>query len=341
MRVKARTLFLLAIFAAVVGMVTTMGLFAFPTPLPVLPLGEYVHYLTFVLILLATKLVLELLKPLFRIALSKKIPHEADIYALFQLVSYLIWAGVFIALIFSTVGLEVVDALSIGLVSAALIYVLQRPLLNLVGWGVLVTRRLYKLGDRIEITGVKGYVTQISLMNTLVREFGAWMQGDTFTGRHVSIPNSTVLEGTVHNYTRDTEFIWDELVIAITYESDHKVAEKYVRDAGEEVVGDLMRNNRNVVRSRYEFADLATYMVEEPTITLEMGESSVNLQLVYFCPSYRRRHYKSEILKRVLEKFAADSRVAIAYPHLEVVPYKSAEMEVDPQDLLQGIRPGG
>ncbi len=167
------------------------------------------------------------------------------------------------------------------------------------------------------------------------------MLGDTFTGRHVSIPNSHVLEGTVHNYTRDTEFIWDEIPVAVTYESDHKVAEKYVRDAAEEVVGDLMRNNRNVVRSRYEFADLATYMVEEPTITLDFAESSITLHLVYFCPSYRRRHYKGEIIKRILEKFAADSRVAIAYPHLEVVPYKTAEMEVDPQDLLEGMRPSG
>ncbi len=335
---RAKVIFLIASFITVVGLITTMGLFAFPAPLPILPLEGYTDYITIILVLLATKLVMELVKPLFRLALAKKIPHEADIYALFQLVSYLIWAGVFLTLIFIVIGAQVVDALSVGLVSAALIYVLQRPLLNLVGWGVLVTRRLYKLGDRIEINRVRGYVIQISLMNTLVREFGGWMAGDTFTGRYASIPNSYVLEGNVHNYTRDTEFIWDEITVSVTYESDHKVAEKYVRDAAEEVVGDMMRNNRSLVRDKYEFADLATYMVEEPTITVDFSDSSVVMYLVYFCPSYRRRYYKSEIVKRILEKFAADSRVAIAYPHIEVVPYKTADMEVESQDLMSEMR---
>ncbi|MEE9236248.1 MAG: mechanosensitive ion channel domain-containing protein [Thermoplasmata archaeon] len=335
---KARIIFLIASFVTVVGFIISMGLLAFPAPLPVLPLGEYTIYITIILIILATKLVMELVKPLFRMALAKKIPHEADIYALFQLLSYLIWAGVFFTLLFVIVSGRVVDILGFLIPLAALIYVLQRPILNLVGWGVLVTRRLYKLGDRIEINNVRGYVIQISLMNTLVREFGGWMAGDTFTGRYVSIPNSSVLEQNVHNYTRDTEFIWDEIIVDVTYESDHKVAEKYIRDAAEEVVGDLMRNNRNVVRSKYEFADLATYMVEEPTITVDLGESSLKVQLVYFCPSYRRRHYRSEIVKRVLEKFTADSRVAIAYPHVEFVPYKTADMETESQDVMSEMK---
>lgn len=335
---KARIIFLIASFVTVVGFITSMGLLAFPVPLPVLPLGEYTIYITIILIILATKLVMELVKPLFRMALAKKIPHEADIYALFQLLSYLIWAGVFFTLLFVIVSGQVVDILGFLIPLAALIYVLQKPILNLVGWGVLVTRRLYKLGDRIEINNVRGYVIQISLMNTLVREFGGWMAGDTFTGRYVSIPNSSVLEQNVHNYTRDTEFIWDEIVVDVTYESDHKVAEKYIRDAAEEVVGDLMRNNRNVVRSKYEFADLATYMVEEPTITVDLGESSLQVQLVYFCPSYRRRHYRSEIIKRVLGKFTADSRVAIAYPHVEFVPYKTADMETESRDLMSEMK---
>ncbi len=335
---RARASFLIASFIAVVGLIVSMGLYAFPTPLPILPLGEYTRYITIVLIILATKLVMELVKPLFRRALVKKISHEADIYALFQLVSYLIWAGVIIWLLFIVLGGQVVDVLSLVIPLAALFIVLQKPLLNLFGWGVLVTRRLYKLGDRIEINNVRGYVTQISLMTTLVREFGGWMAGDTFTGRYVAIPNGYLLEHNLYNYTRDTEFIWDEITVSVTYESDHKVAEKYIRDAAEDVVGDLMRNNRNVVRNKYEFADLATYMVEEPTITTDFSSSSVLMHLVYFCPSYRRRYYKSEIVKKVLEKFAADSRVAIAYPHMEIVPYKTADMEVEPQDLLSEMK---
>lgn len=335
---RVRAAFIIASFVTVVALIILMGVYEFPIPLPAFNISAYMTYITILLVILATKLLMELFKPLFRRLMASKITHEADIYALFQLISYLVWAAVILAILFTVVGGEVVDAISVGLPLAALIVVLQKPLLNLVGWGVLVTRRLYKLGDRIEINNVRGYVTQISLMTTLLREFGGWMAGDTFTGRYVSIPNSYILEGNVFNYTRDTEFIWDEIAVAVTYESDHKVAEKYVRDAAEAVVGDMMRNNRTVVRGKYEFADLATYMVEEPTITLSFGTSSVDMHLIYFCPSYRRRYYKSEIIKRILERFSSDPRVAIAYPHLEVVPYKTSDMEVEPQDLIQGMR---
>ncbi len=332
----------IAAFAAALAVIVTMGLFAFPIPLPVLSLGPYQQFIIVGLIVLATKLALDLLKPLFRMAFADRVAHEADIYSLFQLVSYLTWAGVLLGIVFLFVPLGAIDALGVGVVFAAVIIVLQKPILNLLGWGVLVTRRLYKLGDRIEMNQVKGYVTQITLMKTVVREFGGWMGGDTFTGRYVALPNSSVLEQSVYNYTRDTEFIWDEISFSVTYESDHKVAERYIRDAAETVVGDLMRNNRGVVRSKYEFADLATYMVEEPTVSWTLGESSVDMHIVYFCPSYRRRYYQTEIVKHVLESFASDSRVAVAYPHVEFVPYRSADMEVDadsPEDnFLRPLR---
>ena len=339
---RLRSVLTIAAFAAALAVIVTMGLFAFPIPLPILPLGPYQQFIVIGLIILATKLALDLLKPLFRMAFADRVAHEADIYSIFQLVSYLIWAGVLLGILFVFVGIGAIDALGVGVVFAAVIIVLQKPILNLLGWGVLVTRRLYKLGDRIEMNQVKGYVTQITLMKTVMREFGGWMAGDTFTGRYVALPNSSVLEQSVYNYTRDTEFIWDEISFSITYESDHKVAERYIRDAAETVVGDLMRNNRGVVRSKYEFADLATYMVEEPTVAWTLGQSSVDMHLVYFCPSYRRRYYHTEIVKHVLESFVSDSRVAVAYPHVEFVPYKSSEMEVDtesPEDaFLRSLR---
>jgi small-conductance mechanosensitive channel len=339
---RLRSILIIAAFAATIALILAMGLFALPIPLPILPVGQYQDIIVVILVIVATKLLMDIIKPVFRIVLAERMAHEADIYALFQLVSYLVWGGVLIAILLVLGGLDAVNAFEVAVVLGAIILVMQKPILNLLGWGVLVTRRLYKLGDRIEVSDVRGYVTQITLMKTLVREFGGWMAGDTFTGRYVAIPNSQVLEQNVFNYTRDTEFIWDEISFSVTYESDHKVAERYIRDAAEAVVGDLMRNNRGVVRGKYEFADLATYMVEEPTVTWTLGNSSVDMHLVYFCPSYRRRYYHTEIVKRVLESFASDSRVAVAYPHVEFVPYKSSDMEVDhetPEDaFLRSLR---
>src|SRR5437879_11237377 len=126
-------------------------------------------------------------------------------------------------------------------------------LLNLVGCFVLLSMVLYKFGYRIEMNNSKGYVVEITPMNTTIREFGGALYGDSFTGRYVTIPHSQILKGNVCNYTKDTPFVWDQLIMNVTYESDLKLAERLIYEAAEEVVGPMMRENRAHLRSKYEF----------------------------------------------------------------------------------------
>jgi small-conductance mechanosensitive channel len=324
-------LVLLVIALLIVGLATGV----IPSPLPPLALEPYTPWIILLLVILATKLLLEIIKPLFRATLSHRIPSDADIHALFQVFSYVVWVlALLFAFWFVLGGGSVFAGLTAGLVGGALIIVLQEPILNVVGWAILVTQQIYKLGDRIEINGVRGYVVAIHPMNTTLREFGGWMLGDTFTGRYVRVPNRQVLAGNVFNFTKDTPFIWDELVMNVTYESDLKAAERHILEAAEEVVGDLMRENRELVRERYEFRDLKSYMIEEPTLRWRAQESYVALMLQYFVPAFRRRYYRSEITKRVLEKFQTDPMVHIAYPHLQVVPspYAALRLETKPAE---------
>ncbi len=273
-------------------------------------------------LLIATKALLEVLRPVFRAALKSHVRYEADIFAHFQLVSYVVW-GTVIALSFLVLiggGAQQFGFLGTAFVSAALIYVMQEPLLNLMGWIILVSMGLYKLGDRIEMNNSRGYVVHISPMNTTLREFGGSLYGDTFTGRYVTIPNSQVVKGNVFNYTKDTPFVWDQLMVNVTYESDVKLAEKLIFEAAEDVVGPMMRENRVHLRAKYEFADLADYMAEEPKIGWSLGASSVDMTLVYFCPVFAKGSYRTRLVKRVYEKFMAEPRVQFAYPHVQFVP---------------------
>jgi len=279
-------------------------------------------------LLIATKALLVVLRPVFRAALKTHVRYEADIFAHFQLVSYAVWATV-IGLVFLVMiggGAQQFGFLGTAFVSAALIYVMQEPLLNLMGWIVLVSMGLYKLGDRIEMNNTRGYVVNISPMNTTLREFGGILYGDTFTGRYVTIPNSQIVKGNVFNYTKDTPFVWDQLTVNVTYESDVKLAEKLIFEAAEEVVGPMMRENRVHLRAKYEFADLADYMAEEPKVGWALGASSIDMNLVYFCPVFAKGSYRTRLVKRIYEKFMAEPRVQFAYPHVQYVP-SDAERE--------------
>jgi small-conductance mechanosensitive channel len=314
------------------GLVLTLLLMSnsvIPNYLPFeLNLTEYDHFLVALLIIVATKIWLDLVEGLFVRAFSSRTKSEADATSIFQMTSYVVWfvtLGVVVWVVAG--GPQGVDFISLGLVSAAMIYVLQKPLLNIVGWAVLMYRSIYHLGDRIKINDVRGYVTNISVMNTTVREFGGWMSGDSFTGRLVSIPNSMITEANVYNYTKDTKFIWDEVTVSITYESDIDAARKYILKATEEVIGKFMRKNANTVRAKYEFSDIQGMVVEEPRVLLTLGDFCVQFYAVYFCPAHRRRQVRSKIITRVLSKIGQDDNVQIAYPHVEVVPYKHRPFE--------------
>lgn len=325
------------LWAAAVGVVLFVlallgGVFALPgIYVPSLGLEAYRPWILAMLVLLATKLLLELFKPLFRAAFIHRMPSEADVYAVYQLFSYAAWTASFLYILYVIAGAGAAEfsVLGTALVSAALIYVMQEPLLNVVGWGVLIVRRMYKLGDRIEMNGVRGYVVSISPMNTTVREFGGWFTSDTFTGRYATIPNKVVLTGNVFNYTKDTPFVWDQVKVSVTYESDLKTAERLILEAANEVVGDLMRNNRDYLRSRFEFKELATFVHEEPAVRWQMEDSWVDLSLLFFCPAHRRGYYKTEITKRILEKVFDEPAVEIAYPHTELVPYARRGFRVE------------
>ena len=329
---KARALLWVGITLVILLVIFILGgVVAIPwLPSPSLDLRSLAPWIYIIPILVATKALLEVLRPVFRAALRSHVKYEADIFAHFQLVSYVVW-GTAIALVLFVLlggGTQGYSLLGTGLVTAALIYVLQEPLLNIVGWVVLVTMGLYKLGDRIEMNQSKGYVVEITPMNTTLREFGGLLYGDAFTGRYVTIPNSQILKGNVFNYTKDTPFVWDQLIVSVTYESDHKLAEKLILEAAEDVVGPMMRENRNHLRSKYEFADLADYMAEEPRVGWGMKDSSVDLTLVYFCPVFAKGGYRTRLVKRVLEKFANESRVEFAYPHVQMVPAPAEEKKV-------------
>src|SRR3970282_1809252 len=101
-------------------------------------LGPWVYIIP---LLIATKALLEVLRPVFRAALRTHVRYEADIFAHFQIVSYGVWGTALPLVLYVLVGGagQEFGFLGTPFVSAALIYVMQEPLLNLLGWMILVS----------------------------------------------------------------------------------------------------------------------------------------------------------------------------------------------------------
>lgn len=108
----------------------------------------------------------------------------------------------------------------LGLFSAALAIVMKDLILNLAGWAYIVIKSPFKVGDRLEIDGIAGDVIDIKLFTTTIMEIRNWIYGDKYTGRIIHLPNFTVFQKPAINFNSETNYIWNELKIAISYESN-------------------------------------------------------------------------------------------------------------------------
>lgn len=127
-------------------------------------------------------------------------------------------------------------AVSFGLLSLILGFALQSPITSFIAWLYIIFRTPYRVGDRIEINGFKGDVTEINYLDTTLLEFsGTYLSNDRHSGRVIRFPNSIVLRSEVFNYSGFHDpFIWNETAVQISYTSNLKFVEEALLSAARE-----------------------------------------------------------------------------------------------------------
>lgn len=111
---------------------------------------------------------------------------------------------------------------SFGLISLVLGFALQAPITSFIAWLYIIFRRPYKVGHRIQISGMRGDVVEINYLDTKILECsGDYLMNDRKSGRVVYFPNSIILKEQLINYSGpQSPFIWNETAIQIAYTSD-------------------------------------------------------------------------------------------------------------------------
>ena len=167
--------------------------------------------------------------------ISKRIKDRRSRYSFKKIVSILYLAFFVAALVAIWSGGAQEIAVAFGLITAGIAFALQDLLKNLAGGIIIYLNRLYVVGDRIEINSKIGDVIDIGILYTTILEIREWMSSDSPTGRITTIPNGMVISNNVNNYTKDHDYIWDEIAISLDYKSDAKYAqEKFMQIVNEQ-----------------------------------------------------------------------------------------------------------
>jgi len=203
-------------------------------------------------------------------------------------------------------------------VGAGVALALQEVILSFAGWFMILFRRPFDAGDRIEFGGVKGDVIDISMLQTSLLEIGNWVDADQSTGRIVNVPNSEIFKKASYNYSRGFEFIWNELKILVTFESDWKRAQEimisHALDRAEDREAIVKMKIKRMSR-RY----MIHYGKLTPIVYVDIKDSGVELTLRYLTEARKRRTTQDEFARVILEDFEKEEKVNFAYPTYRIV----------------------
>lgn len=200
-------------------------------------------------------------------------------------------------------------AAAFGLAAAGLAFAMQEVIGALAGWFNITVGRIFAIGDRIEMGGVRGDVIDITPLRTKLMEIGApsdsstWVKGRQHTGRMVAISNKATFTSPVYNYSAFFEFIWDEITIDIPHHEDHERASEILREEAERF-SDTTEAPEAMRALRRQFPVPATEL--RPRVFASIDRNAIRLAARFIVPTRSARSVKDEMTRAVVRRLAEE-----------------------------------
>ena len=196
-------------------------------------------------------------------------------------------------------------ALSVGVFSAVVGIILAPIIGNVISGVFILSEQPYEIGDMIEFddTEVKGFVEDITLVYTKVF---------TLENTFIVLPNGTMRERDVINYSAEDTRIRMTLDVGVTYESEIPVAREQM-EAAARSVDEVIKGGPDIR------VGSARYPAAPSCYIREFGDSEVSLRLRYWANEpYKQTTVRSKVLTEVWGRFE-EHDIEIPYPHSHMV----------------------
>ncbi len=261
-----------------------------------------------------------LFKHLFQDVLIKRIKVSKTRYSFKKTVS-IVYMVVLVAVVIN-IWVDSTQSLlvSYGIIAAGLAVALQDLFKNFVGGIIIFVTGIYRVGDRIEINSRKGDVIDIDILYTTLMEMGEWMSGDQATGRLTIIPNGYILAGSVNNYTKDHDFIWDDISVPITYDSDWKEAVTKILSVVRRET-DHVAFQANKELSTLEEKYYLPKRVMEPAVFITLTDNWINFNIRYVTVVRERRMVRNKLSRLILDEIEKSDKIKVASTTIDIVGF--------------------
>lgn len=200
----------------------------------------------------------------------------------------------------------------LGLVTAGLTIVLQVPIVNFVGWIFIMVRKPFEVGDRIEIGKIAGDVIDIRFFQFTVNEIKCRIEAEQSTGRIVHIPNGKVFSMPQANYTQGFGYIWNEVGVPITFESNWKKAKSILTDILHKHTENMSKDSqKRLLRASEKY--MIFYKTLTPIVYTTVKGGAIILTMRFLCSPKKRRSTEQILWEATLDAFSQHNDITL-YP---------------------------
>ena len=215
----------------------------------------------------------------------------------------------------------------LGLVGAGAAVALKDPISNMAAWLYIITRAPFKIGDRVQLGEHAGDVIDITLSYFTIMEMGNWVDADQNTGRLIHVPNGKIFTESLANYGKGFHFIWNEMPVLVTFESNWKKA-RMILQGIIKIKSEKFHFNASdmIKKASKKFMIHKTSL--EPTIYTAVKDSGVELTIRHLCKPRDRRDIEQDIWESILDEFNKELDIDFAYPTVRRFMNKEESKEV-------------
>ncbi|MCD6579773.1 mechanosensitive ion channel [bacterium] len=249
---------------------------------------------------------------------EKNVKGKKKLYQYKKVNSYIINISVFVLVLMLWFSMVKSLAIVISIISVGVALALQEVLVTIAAFFLIVFKKPYEVGDRIEIKGTVGDIIDIDMYHTTILEVGNWVNGDLSTGRIVKIPNSEIFKNNTYNYNTGWRYIWDEMSIVITFDSDYKKAEKILLKVIEKKSKEIEENVHKELK-KISKKYLIIFNILSPKLFVKIASSGIELHLRYLAPVKERRFLEDYINRQFLDKIAKEDSITLAYTTYRII----------------------
>jgi small-conductance mechanosensitive channel len=277
-----------------------------------------------ILVILTIIVVLSILAFLVKLTLKKYFSQNESYYMTNKIINFTVVFLIVMVLLFSYIDNVSYLVTILGFASAGIAIALKDWFMSIFGWMVIVTSGSIQVGDRIKVmrNGVEtvGDVLDISLFKITIRE-DITLTSYTVnrrTGRIFFIPNNYIFSEMIANYTHSgLRTVWDGIDITITFDSNHKKAQKIARDILKHYskgYTDITRKQLSKMRSKYQLRATGV----EPRVFTFVEPHGIVISSWYLTNSYAALVLRSTMSPEILEAFMKEPDIHIAYPTQQI-----------------------